>query len=224
MELAKAYVQIVPSAKGIKGNIEKAIGGDIESAGISAGASFGKNLVGTLGKVVAAAGIGKIIKDSIDEGANYEQLTGGVETLFKDSADAVMKYSKEAYKTAGMSANQYMETATSSAAAMISSLEGDTVKAAELTNMAVMDMSDNANKMGSDMSSIQTAYAGFAKGNFTMLDNLKLGYGGTKTEMERLLAKAEELQRQQGIAVDYSIDNYADIVQAIHVEIGRAHV
>lgn len=217
MELAKAYVQIVPSAKGIQGNIQKAIGGEVESAGAAAGASFGKNLVGTLGKVIAAAGIGKIIKDSISEGANYEQLTGGVETLFKDSADVVMKYAQDAYKTAGMSANQYMETATSSAAAMISSLEGDTVKAADLTNMAVMDMSDNANKMGSDISSIQTAYAGFAKGNFTMLDNLKLGYGGTKSEMERLLAKAKEIQLQQGIVADYSIDSYADIVQAIHV-------
>lgn len=217
MELAKAYVQIIPSAKGIQGNIQKAIGGEVESAGAAAGASFGKNLVGTLGKVIAAAGIGKIIKDSISEGANYEQLTGGVETLFKDSADVVMKYAQDAYKTAGMSANQYMETATSSAAAMISSLEGDTVKAADLTNMAVMDMSDNANKMGSDISSIQTAYAGFAKGNFTMLDNLKLGYGGTKSEMERLLAKAKEIQLQQGIVADYSIDSYADIVQAIHV-------
>ena len=172
MELAKAYVQIVPSAKGIKGELEKAVGGEASSAGSNAGLSLGKNLVGALGKVVAAAGIGKMIKDAVEEGANYEQLTGGVETLFKDSADTIMQYSQEAYKTAGLSANEYMETATSSAAAMISSLGGDTQKAAELTNMAVIDMSDNANKMGSDMQSIQNAYAGFAKGQFNMLDNL----------------------------------------------------
>ena len=172
MELAKAYVQIVPSAKGIKGELQNTLGGEASAAGDSAGLSLGKNLVGTIGKVVAAAGIGKMVGDAIKAGADYEQLTGGVETLFKDSADMVMQYSQEAYKTAGLSANEYMETATASAAAMIGSLNGDTQKAAELTNMAVMDMSDNANKMGSDMSSIQTAYAGFAKQNYTMLDNL----------------------------------------------------
>lgn len=212
MELAKAYVQIVPSAKGIKGELEKAVGGEASSAGSSAGLSLGKNLVGAIGKAVAAAGIGKMIKDAVEEGANYEQLTGGVETLFKDSADTIMQYSQEAYKTAGLSANEYMETATASAAAMISSLGGDTAKAAELTNQAVMDMSDNANKMGSDMQSIQNAYAGFAKGQFTLLDNLKIGYGGTQSEMKRLLEDATALS-----GIEYDINSYADIVQAIHV-------
>lgn len=212
MELAKAYVQIVPSAKGIKGELQNTLGGEASAAGDSAGLSLGKNLVGTIGKVVAAAGIGKMVGDAIKAGADYEQLTGGVETLFKDSADMVMQYSQEAYKTAGLSANEYMETATASAAAMIGSLNGDTQKAAELTNMAVMDMSDNANKMGSDMSSIQTAYAGFAKQNYTMLDNLKLGYGGTKQEMERLLADAQAIS-----GVEYDVSSYSDIVQAIHV-------
>lgn len=212
MELAKAYVQIVPSAKGIKGELQNTLGGEASAAGDSAGLSLGKNLVGTIGKVVAAAGIGKMVGDAIKAGADYEQLTGGVETLFKDSADMVMQYSQEAYKTAGLSANEYMETATASAAAMIGSLNGDTQKAAELTNMAVMDMSDNANKMGSDMSAIQTAYAGFAKQNYTMLDNLKLGYGGTKTEMERLLSDAQAIS-----GVEYDVSSYSDVVQAIHV-------
>lgn len=212
MELAKAYVQIVPSAKGIKGELQNTLGGEASAAGDSAGLSLGKNLVGAIGKVVAAAGIGKMIKDAISAGADYEQLTGGVETLFKDSADTIMQYSQDAFKTAGLSANEYMETATASAAAMIGSLGGDTQKAAELTNMAVMDMSDNANKMGSDMSAIQTAYAGFAKQNYTMLDNLKLGYGGTKTEMERLLADAQAIS-----GVEYDVSSYSDIVQAIHV-------
>lgn len=172
MELAKAYVQIVPSAKGIKGELQNTLGGEASAAGDSAGLSLGKNFVGAIGKVVAAAGIGKMIGDAISAGADYEQLTGGVETLFKDSADTIMQYSQDAFKTAGVSANQYMEMATASAASMISSLGGDTARAAELTNQAVIDMSDNANKMGSDLSSIQTAYAGFAKQNYTMLDNL----------------------------------------------------
>ena len=212
MELAKAYVQIVPSAKGIKGELSSALGGEASAAGDSAGLSLGKSMVGAIGKVAAAAGIGKIVGDAIKAGADYEQLTGGVETLFKDSAETVKQYSQEAFRTAGLSANEYMETATSSAAAMISSLGGDTAKAAELTNMAVMDMSDNANKMGSDMSSIQTAYAGFAKQNYTMLDNLKLGYGGTKQEMERLLEDATALS-----GIEYDVSSYSDIVQAIHV-------
>lgn len=158
--------------KGHKGELQNTLGGEASAAGDSAGLSLGKNLVGAIGKVVAAAGIGKMIGDAISAGADYEQLTGGVETLFKDSADTIMQYSQDAFKTAGVSANQYMEMATASAASMISSLGGDTARAAELTNQAVIDMSDNANKMGSDLSSIQTAYAGFAKQNYTMLDNL----------------------------------------------------
>lgn len=151
-------------------------------------------------------------KSALDAYADYEQLTGGVETLFKASADIVNEYALNAYKTAGMSANEYMETVTSFSAALISSLDGDTAKAAEIADKAITDMSNNANKMGSSMESIQTAYQGFAKQNYTMLDNLKLGYGGTKSEMERLLADAEAIS-----GIHYDIASYADVVEAIHV-------
>lgn len=142
---------------------------------------------------------------------------GGVETLFKESSAQVVEYANDAYKTAGMSANEYMETVTGFSASLLQSLGGDTAAAAQVANQAVIDMSDNANKMGTSIESIQNAYQGFAKGNFTMLDNLKLGYGGTKEEMERLLADAEAIQAQQGIMVDYSITSFADITEAIHV-------
>ncbi len=151
-------------------------------------------------------------KSALDAYADYEQLTGGVETLFKTSADVVNAYAANAYKTSGLSANEYMETVTSFSAALISSLDGDTAKAAEIADKAITDMSDNANKMGSSMESIQTAYQGFAKQNYTMLDNLKLGYGGTKSEMERLLADAEKIS-----GIHYDLESYADIVDAIHV-------
>ena len=146
------------------------------------------------------------------EGAALEQSLGGVETLFKDSADTVKSYANDAYKTAGLSANEYMENVTGFSASLLQSLGGDTSKAAETANMAMIDMSDNANKFGTDMQDIQNAYQGFAKQNYTMLDNLKLGYGGTKTEMERLLADAKELT-----GVEYNIDNLDDVYQAIHV-------
>lgn len=142
---------------------------------------------------------------------------GGVETLFKESSAQVVEYANDAYKTAGMSANEYMETVTGFSASLLQSLGGDTAAAAQVANQAVIDMSDNANKMGTSIESIQNAYQGFAKGNFTMLDNLKLGYGGTKEEMERLLADAEAIQAQQGIMVDYSLTSFADITEAIHV-------
>lgn len=160
---------------------------------------------------LAAAAI-KLGKEVISAYADYEQLVGGVETLFKDSSGKVMEYANDAYKTAGLSANEYMETVTGFSASLISSLGGDTEKAAEYANMAITDMSDNANKMGSDMASIQNAYSGFAKQNYTMLDNLKLGYGGTKEEMQRLLEDAEKLS-----GVKYDISSYSDIVDAIHV-------
>lgn len=165
----------------------------------------------------AATAVGVLAKSAIDGYAEYEQLVGGVETLFKDSADVIQNYADNAYKTAGMSANAYMETVTGFSASLLQSLDNDTAKAAEKGNQAVIDMADNANKMGTDIQSIQNAYQGFAKQNFTMLDNLKLGYGGTKQEMERLLEKAEELQKVKGIDVSYSIDSFADIVDAIHV-------
>ena len=173
--------------------------------------------IGTAAVGAAAAGIVALTKSAVENYAEYEQLVGGVETLFKQSADVVQQYAANAYKTAGMSANEYMDTVTSFSASLLQSLDNDTAAAAEKANLAITDMSDNANKMGTSMESIQNAYQGFAKQNFTMLDNLKLGYGGTKEEMQRLLDKANELNAQQGIITDYQIDSYADIVDAIHV-------
>lgn len=164
-----------------------------------------------------AAAVSALTTLAVNSYANYEQLVGGVETLYKSSADTVQKYAAIAYKTAGMSANDYMETATSFAAALVSSLGGDTAAAAELANTAVSDMSDNVNKFGSDAESVKAAYNGFAKGQFQLLDNLKLGYGGTKQEMQRLLDDANKLNAAQGKYTKYTIDNYADIVQAVHV-------
>ena len=166
----------------------------------------------------AATAVGVMAKEAISSYGEYEQLVGGVETLFGDSADVIQGYAEEAFSTVGMSCNAYMETVTGFAASLVSSLDGDTAKAAEKANTAVSDMADNANKMGTDLQSIQNAYQGFAKQNYTMLDNLKLGYGGTKEEMERLLAKAEEIQKTKfGIDVDYDVSSFSDIVDAIHV-------
>ena len=172
----------------------------------------------TVGKVtavglgVASTAVVALGKSAIGAYANYEQLVGGVETLFKDSADTVIKNASKAYRTAGLSANEYMETVTSFSASLLQSLGGDTVKASEMADMAITDMSDNANKMGTSMEMIQNAYNGFAKQNFTMLDNLKLGYGGTKEEMQRLLADAEKLS-----GIHYDISSFSDITEAIHV-------
>lgn len=176
----------------------------------SAAKTVGK--VTAVGLGAAATAIAALSKSSLSAYADYEQLVGGVETLFKDSADIVQEYAANAYKTAGLSANEYMETVTSFSASLLQSLGGDTQKAAEMADLAITDMSDNANKMGTDMTSIQNAYQGFAKQNYTMLDNLKLGYGGTKEEMERLLSDATALS-----GVEYDISSYADIVSAIHV-------
>ena len=160
----------------------------------------------------ASAGVAALGTACINAYADYEQLAGGVETLFKDSADTIQTFADNAYKTAGLSANEYMETVTSFSASLLQSLDGDTEKAAAAADLAITDMADNANKMGTDMSLIQNAYQGFAKQNYTMLDNLKLGYGGTKEEMQRLLADAEKLS-----GVKYDLSSYADIVEAIHV-------
>lgn len=168
--------------------------------------------VGVAAVSAGVAGVTALTKMGVEGYAQYEQLVGGVETLFKDSQSTVMKYAENAYKTSGMSANQYMETVTSFSASLIQSLDGDTAKAAEVGNMAITDMSDNANKMGTSIEMIQNAYNGFAKGNFTMLDNLKLGYGGTKTEMERLLKDAEKIS-----GIKYDISSFADVTEAIHV-------
>lgn len=168
--------------------------------------------IGTAAVGAAAAGITALTTAAVNNYAEYEQLVGGVETLFKQSSDVVQQYAANAYKTAGMSANEYMETVTSFSASLLQSLDGDTNAAAEKANLAITDMSDNANKMGTSMEMIQNAYQGFAKQNYTMLDNLKLGYGGTKEEMQRLLKDAEKLSGQK-----FDLSSYADIVDAIHV-------
>ena len=212
IELGKAYVQIVPSAQGIKSALTEMFDEETEGLGEQTGQSIGQKLVGTLKNVIVAAGIGKIISDSINLGGALQQSLGGVETLFKDSADTVKAYAAQAYKTVGLSANDYMEQTTSFAASLLSSVSQDTDAAAQLANMAMVDMADNANKMGTDMQDIQNAYQGFAKQNYTMLDNLKLGYGGTQAEMQRLLKDAEKIS-----GVHYDLGNLADMYSAIHV-------
>lgn len=240
IELAKAYVQIVPSAEGIQGSISHIMGGEASSAGESAGTLLGTKLVGTLKKVIAAAGIGKMISDSLNLGGALQQSIGGIETLFGAGGRSIEEYAKsvgksvdavkdeyaslmqsqqtvfdnaaQAYRTVGLSANEYMEQTTSFAASLLSSVSKDTNAAAQLANMAMVDMADNANKMGTDMASIQNAYQGFAKQNYTMLDNLKLGYGGTQAEMQRLLTDAEKLS-----GVHYELGNLADMYSAIHI-------
>ena len=185
--------------------------------------TFGDILKGSLaseaiinGVKAVASGIKALIGGAVEGHGEYEQLAGGVETLFKDSAQTVQDYANTAYKTAGLSANKYMETVTSFSASLLQSMGNDTDAAAEKANLAITDMSDNANKMGTDMQSIQNAYQGFAKQNYTMLDNLKLGYGGTKEEMQRLIDDANALNAAQGNYTNYTIESYADIVDAIH--------
>lgn len=190
----------------------------LDTSGLSTGLGKIGNVAGTAFKGMAVAvgaastAVGVLTKSALDGYAAYEQLTGGVETLFKDSAGTIMDYADRAYQTAGLSANQYMETVTSFSASLIQSLGGDTAKAAETADMAITDMSDNANKMGTSMEMIQNAYNGFAKQNYTMLDNLKLGYGGTKEEMQRLLSDAEKIS-----GIKYDISSFADVTEAIHV-------
>ena len=248
-ELAKAYVQIVPTMQGVKGSLENMLGGEADVAGTKAGRGFASKFgsaLGTLGKLVgsglaaAATGAAALGKQAVENYADYEQLKGGIETLFgaggqglsqyaaaagKTAAEvedeyaslmaaqnSMLKNASKAYATAGMSANEYMETAIQSGAAMIASLNGDTEKAAALMDLSITDMADNVNKMGTSMEAVQNAYRGFSRGNFTMLDNLALGFAGTKEGMQELLKKAQELS-----GVKYDINSYADIVQAIHV-------
>lgn len=203
--------------KEMKKGFEDAGDGALKFSDVLKANVLGDVIVGGLKKIGSATlEIGKAFldvgKQALDSYANYEQLVGGVETLFKDSANIVEDYANNAYKNAGLSANDYMETVTSFSASLLQSLNNDTAKSAEVADMAITDMSDNANKMGTDMSMIQNAYQGFAKQNYTMLDNLKLGYGGTKSEMERLLADAEKIS-----GIKYDISSFADITQAIHV-------
>lgn len=196
----------------------------IDTSGFSAGASklgsIAQTAIGTLSGLILKDGVDALVgfgQAALDSVASLEQNVGGVETLFKNSADAVIANANRAFQTAGMSANQYMSTVTSFAASLMQSLGNDTEQATRYADMAITDMSDNANKMGTSMELIQNAYQGFAKQNYTMLDNLKLGYGGTKSEMERLLKTASEIKSAQGEYTEYSIDSYADIVEAIHV-------
>lgn len=253
IELAKAYVQIIPSARGIRGMLKKELGGELDAAGKDGGKQFGSGLLDGIAGVAGAAAkaatvalgaaataVGALAKVSLDSYADYEQLVGGVETLFGAGGKSLTEYAESvgktagealeewtalyngqktvldnaanAWQTAGMSANEYMETVTGFSASLIQSLGGDTEKAARMADMAITDMADNANKMGTDIEMLQNAYRGFSRGNFTMLDNLALGYGGTKEEMQRLLDKAEEIS-----GIEYDISSYADMVEAIHV-------
>ena len=205
--LGTAYVQIMPSAKGISGMISKELSGEAANAG----ESTGNALISKLKGVIAAAGLGEFLKKSLEAGGDIQQSFGGLDTLYGDAAKYAKKYAVEASK-AGISANEYAEQAVSFGAALKQSYGGDTILAMASANKAIMDMADNSAKMGTDIGSIQTAYQGFAKQNYTMLDNLKLGYGGTKEEMERLLADAEKLS-----GVHYNIDNLGEVYSAIHV-------
>ena len=211
IELAKAYVQIVPSAKGIKDKLTQEVGGETAAAGLDLGKTLGSSMVSAITSVVSTAAIGKLIADSITAGGALEQSIGGIQTLFGTAFDTVKANAEKAYKTVGLSANEYMEQSTSFAASLISSVSGNTEAAAQLADIALQDMADNANKMGSSIESIQNAYQGLAKSNYTMIDNLKIGYGGTQAEMERLLADAEALT-----GVHYELGNLADMYVAIH--------
>lgn len=232
-QLGKAYVQIVPSMQGLASELRRAFGESMPD-GHKFGSSLGGKVVSGFGSTIkkgfalaakagvatisaAAAGIGVIVKSSASAYADYEQNIGGIETLFKDNADTVVKYASEAYKTAGISANDYMQNVTSFSASLLQGLGGDTAQAAEIANEAMVDMSDNANKFGTDISSIQNAYQGFAKQNYTMLDNLKLGYGGTAAEMARLINDSGVLG--DSIKVDEKTVNsvsFDKMIEAIH--------
>lgn len=210
--LGTAYVQIVPSAQGIKGSITNVLSGEGEAAGTAVGGKIGAFVK----KAIATAAIGtavvSTIKASMNEAAKLQQsYFGGLDTLYGEAADAARQHAREA-ASYGLSMNDYSEQAVSFGAALKGAYDGDVVKAAEAADKAIQDMADNHAKMGTDIESIQMAYQGFAKQNYTMLDNLKLGYGGTKSEMERLLADAKELT-----GVDYNIDNLGDVYEAIHV-------
>lgn len=229
--LGTAWIQIKPSLRGVTTDLKRELAGAETEAQSSSNkitgifSGLGNNVKSTLsgiGKVATAtfatfgtaatAAVAGIAKSAISAYVDWQQLFGGVETLFKDSANTVDYYAQQAYKTAGLAANDYMEVVTGFSASLLQSLGGDTAKAADYANQAIVDMSDNANKMGTDMQRITDAYQGFAKQNYTMLDNLKLGYGGTKTEMERLLADASKIA-----GIKFNIDSFADITQAIHV-------
>ena len=237
--VGSAYVSLMPSMDGFASKIGKEFGsqgnaagkafGDSMTVGIDSGAKKSSGILTGLGTVAKGAATAAVAGFTALTGAvtaiggaalsayaDYEQLVGGVDTLFGSASQTLQGYAAEAYKTCGMSANKYMTQATSFAASLVSSCSGDVAKAADYANMAMGDMSDNVNKMGSDMTDVQNAYQGFAKQNYTMLDNLKLGYGGTQAEMKRLIADANKLRQEQGKNADLTIDSYADVVEAIH--------
>ena len=237
--VGSAYVSLMPSMDGFASKIGKEFGsqgnaagkafGDSMTVGIDGGAKKSSGILTGRGPVAKGAATAAVAGFTALTGAvtaiggaalsayaDYEQLVGGVDTLFGSASQTLQGYAAEAYKTCGMSANQYMTQATSFAASLVSSCSGDVAKAADYANMAMGDMSDNVNKMGSDMTDVQNAYQGFAKQNYTMLDNLKLGYGGTQAEMKRLIADANKLRQEQGKNADLTIDSYADVVEAIH--------
>lgn len=213
LDKAKSAADKLDKSLGDTSNTAASSGSKIKAAFEKIGGAAAKVAkVGAIAITAVATGIGAMTSKAVSYYSDYEQLVGGVETLFKESADTVITNAANAYKTAGMSANEYMETVTSFSASLLQSLGNDTVAAASKADMAITDMSDNANKMGTDMEAIQNAYQGFAKQNYTMLDNLKLGYGGTKEEMERLLSDAQAIS-----GIQYDISSYADVVDAIHV-------
>lgn len=219
-DLGKAYVQIVPSAQGIKASIQEVMGKPLEEQADNSGSTFGSMLISKIKGAITIAGIGKFLSASLTEGGALQQSIGGIETLFGNSANVIKKAAQTAFKDAGVSANTYMEQTTSFAASLVSSCGGNTAKAAEIAKRAMVDMSDNANKMGTDLQDIQNAYQGFAKQNYTMLDNLKLGYGGTKTEMARLIKDAstyKDSQEKLNVSVKDGDMSFSNIANAISV-------
>lgn len=214
--IGKAYVQIIPTAKGIQASTQKILANSgIAKAGTDAGADFGKNLVSKLKMIIATAGIGKLLKDTLDIGADLQQQMGGVKKIYGDTYDYVANNAKNAFKTAGVSTADYMRQATTFGEALKKSL--DVSDAAKSVDMAIRDMADNANTFGTDLGYLEQVYQSLSRGQYEMLDSLYLGYGGTKKELERLLSDADALNAKNGQYTQYSIDNFADIVSAIHV-------
>lgn len=215
-EIAKAYVHIMPSARGFSSNLRTEIGPGISAAGTESGQLLGANLIGKLKGMIAAAGLGAMVKEALFAGGDLQQSFGGLDTIYGQASDSMKDMAKQA-QAAGVDMNNYAEQAVSFGASLKQAYGDDIKGAANAANQAILDMADNSAKMGTDISSIQNAYQGFAKGNYMMLDNLKLGYGGTKTEMERLLADAEKLHEQTtGEVTHYDINNLGDVYAAIH--------
>lgn len=214
--IGKAYVQIIPTAKGIQASTQKILANSgISKAGTDAGADFGKNLVSKLKMIIATAGIGKLIKDTLDVGADLQQQIGGIQKVYGTAFGEVERNAKQAFKTAGISTADYMRQATSFGEALKRSLSVE--GAAKAANVAISDIADNVNTFGADLGLVQETYQSLSRGTYQMLDQLRLGYGGSKTEMERLLKDADALNAKNGKYTKYSIDNFADIVDAIHV-------